>query len=115
MKRDSFESSVKATQVARLLGSNSMATSSYITIDHVLVRVSNHYPVFYNLNEYNDLDSLKGIVFVFVGENADKYCQEIENDKDYIHMYVETVCMEQEDEDYDYLMTTIKRKINNFQ
>ena len=112
MKRDSFESSVKATEVARLLGSKSMTTSSYITIDDVLVRVSNHYPVFYNLNEYNDLDSLKGIVFVFVGENADKYCSQLEDDYDYRNMYVETVCLDQDDNDFDYLMSTIKRKIN---
>jgi hypothetical protein len=114
-KFESFESSVKAMEIARIFGSKSMQTSHYIVIDNVLVRISNHYPVLSNLEAYNDIENLKGILFVFTGENPEKFENKIENDSDFADMYVDTFCVNNEDEDVDYIQMMISRKIQNFQ
>lgn len=112
-KLESFESNVKAMEVAKLFGSKSMNTSHYLIINDVLVRISNHYPDVSNLKNYNNLDELKGIVFVFVGENPDKFQDRMENDRDFEDLNINIVCFDLEEDDNDYIMKTINRKVNS--
>lgn len=112
-KFESFESNVKTTEVARVFGSISMNTSHYLTIDNVLVRVSNHYPVFSNLQAYNDIDNLKGIIFVFIGENSEKFEQQMENDSDFQDLNVEILSFDL-DVDIDFVQYMVNRKVSNF-
>lgn len=113
-KFESYESNVKAMEIARLFGSQSMQTSHYITIDNVLVRISNHLPDYCYLSSYNDLDSLDGVLFVFTGENSEKFAYQIEEDSKYQNMNVDCFCVENEDNDYDFIISQINRKINSF-
>jgi len=111
--RDSFESNVKAMEVAKLFGSKSMQTSHYVTIDNVLVRISNHMPDYCYLSSYNNLESLDGVLFVFTGENCEKYASQIEEDSRFSNLNFNVFCIENEDDDYDYIISTINRKINS--
>ncbi len=112
-KIESFESGVKALEITQLLSSKSLASSSYTIIDNVLVRVSNHYPVLSNLQSYNDLDSLDGILFVFVGENPDKFENQIENDSDFNRLNIDTFCIDINEDNADYILNRINSKIKN--
>jgi hypothetical protein len=93
----SYESSEKALEIAKLLGSDSVKTSHYITIDNVLFRISNHLPDACYLNAYNNVEELDGVVFVFTTDTHFNFEAEIErtfgNDFNY-----EVVVLGMEDE-----------------
>jgi len=111
-KFESFESSIRSTEISRLIGSNSQNTSSYTMINDCLVRISNHYPVYANLSQYNDLDKIKGILFVFVGENADSLMNQMEEDYMFNKMNIQLLGFDIEENDSDYIIKRINKKIS---
>ena len=105
----SYESNLRTQEIAEKLFDVSCTTSHYKVIDNVLVRISNHLPNSSNLEMYNDVDSLDGVLFIFIKDNNFDFESEIEKmfGDDFNYRVVEVLM--DEDFNQDDLIWNIKK------
>lgn len=111
--KSSYESSEKSSNISReLFGcDNIYKSSSYKVIDNVLVRISNHMPKSSNLEAYNDVENLDGVLFVFIKDNDFDFESEIEKEfGDDFNYYVVEIDVEDEfsSDDLQYYINKVK-------